>query len=667
VKITLRLKFIILTTVLVTLIMISVTYLFNFREKAAKQSALAGQVNRIARNIATMQLLDRQDWSVYQNYITRLMDFNPDLVYIAVYDDRNALRAYGLNQNLVEINSPNLTRSRQAAIVRRLDLGAIAPESRGDLRTERVNILVGERVLGSVHVGASLIHLNSDLRRGLQINVLLAIFFIGVFSILSVIISRRLTRNVERLKEAIEAVNAGNLKQTVEIRSHDEMAVLGKSFNDMVAGLRERQIIEKLGHELSATIQMEKLGPLIRNRLRNALGAHSVRMFIKMDGDRNILHEFVDENDPVPGRGCKSIPLRDEIVSRLKGREEYFPIESLPPTMRKTLHIAGSHLGGIVLPLLLNEEIFGIFIFLLPPEREQFSERQINFALTLANPAAIALENAILYRGLREQERMKRELEIARDVQKKLLPNRMPELDGFAIDGVCIPAREVSGDYFDFFRLDETHLGIAVADVSGKGTSASFYMAEIKGMMLTLTTVYRSPRELLIALNRKLYGSLDQHSFVTMLFGILDTETNSFTFARAGHTPLISIGRNGAAKWLTPPGLGVGLERGILFEKFLAEEKISIRPGERLIFFTDGLVEAMDGQREEYGEERLLNVILDSRDPDISATREKIIASVEKFTAGAPVHDDITLVILQKLEGEKVRPPEEILQKTAGG
>ncbi|HFE62817.1 MAG TPA: hypothetical protein ENK14_00180, partial [Caldithrix sp.] len=134
-KITLRTKFIVYTIVLVMVIMVNVTYFFTLREINARRDAARSEFQRVAESIATMQLLDRQDWNTYQNYITQLMSFNPDIVYVAIYDDRNTLRAHQLNTNLVDVGDRVLSRRRRAEIVRQLDSGAIAAESQGDLQT----------------------------------------------------------------------------------------------------------------------------------------------------------------------------------------------------------------------------------------------------------------------------------------------------------------------------------------------------------------------------------------------------------------------------------------------------------------------------------------------------------------------------------------------------
>ena len=156
----LRAKLIFFTTVLVIVVMITITYLFTYREIQSRLDDVESQMQRIARNIATMQLLDRQEWEIYQNYISQLMAFNKDIVYIALYDARGNLRAHTLNTDWLDLDRPVTSRRGQAEIIRQLDSGAISVESRDDLRTEMVNIQVGERVLGSVNVGFSVIEIN---------------------------------------------------------------------------------------------------------------------------------------------------------------------------------------------------------------------------------------------------------------------------------------------------------------------------------------------------------------------------------------------------------------------------------------------------------------------------------------------------------------------------
>jgi serine phosphatase RsbU (regulator of sigma subunit) len=260
------------------------------------------------------------------------------------------------------------------------------------------------------------------------------------------------------------------------------------------------------------------------------------------------------------------------------------------------------------------------------------------------------MENAVLYNQLREQERIKRELEIAREVQQQLLPGKMPTLEGYSIEGICRSAFEVGGDYFDFFPLEQNKLGIVIADVSGKGTSASFYMAELKGIMMQLTSDILSPKSLLIDLNQKLFGNIDRRSFISMIYGILDTSESTFTFARAGHNSLLTLAQNENHAFLTPDGIGLGLISGEKFMENLEETIIPIVKDDLLIFYTDGITEAMNDLKVEYGEERLLETCLKSRGKTVADIQKDILDSVDAFLGSCQAHDDQTMIVVKCLE-----------------
>jgi len=288
-----------------------------------------------------------------------------------------------------------------------------------------------------------------------------------------------------------------------------------------------------------------------------------------------------------------------------------------------------------------------MLFFALPQNQLHFDTKNQRFAAMLASQATLALENALLYEKQQEQERFKRELEIAREVQQKLLPASMPETDGFQLEGFCRSAQEVGGDYYDFFQLDESRLGIVIADVSGKGTSASFYMAEIKGMMLQLASRMHSPRELLSEINKHLYANVDRHLFVTMIYGILDQSVREFIFARAGHNSLLAIRSDGSHLLMTPSGIGLGLDEGALFQKKILESKIKLSRGDMLVFYTDGITEAMNHKFEEFGEERLVHFFLHNFEKPLSYCKEEILKTLKTYMGNQPQHDDLTMVILR--------------------
>lgn len=253
----------------------------------------------------------------------------------------------------------------------------------------------------------------------------------------------------------------------------------------------------------------------------------------------------------------------------------------------------------------------------------------------------------------REKQRMDDELRIAREIQRSLLPVQPPQLAGLDVADLCEPAREVGGDYYDFFEVGPRQLGVLIADVSGKGTSAALYMAELKGLMLALSHAERSPRRLLIDVNRRLVDQLDNRSFITMTYAILDLEAGTLTCARAGHSPLIIVSK-GESEILTPPGMVLGLRLpGAVdrFEQMLQEYSQPIAPGDLIVLYTDGITEAMDRQGELFGDAALASVLASHATLDAVGLRERVLREVKAFVGDAEPHDDMTMVIL-KLDGE---------------
>ena len=252
-----------------------------------------------------------------------------------------------------------------------------------------------------------------------------------------------------------------------------------------------------------------------------------------------------------------------------------------------------------------------------------------------------------------EKKRLEEELRIAHEVQMSLLPRDTVTVPGLDITGACIPAREVGGDYYDVIRLGERRLGVLVADVSGKGTPAAFYMAELKGLVLSLSRVHESPRQMLIELNRLLSGNMESGRFITMMYAVVDTGRNVLTCARAGHGPLIHVpGSGGGGRVVAPDGLIAGLagfeQR---FEDIIAEETRAMEPGDLIALFTDGITEAMNPDEEQFGEQRLTRVLEEHRDADVAAVRQEILGSVSRFAGAARQHDDMTLVLLKVQNG----------------
>jgi sigma-B regulation protein RsbU (phosphoserine phosphatase) len=261
-----------------------------------------------------------------------------------------------------------------------------------------------------------------------------------------------------------------------------------------------------------------------------------------------------------------------------------------------------------------------------------------------------------LLREVGEKKRLEEELRIAREIQMSLLPQGALKMPGLSITALCVPAREVGGDYYDLFPIDGHRLGVLIADVSGKGTSAALYMAELKGLMLSLSQIHMSPRTLMVAADRIMANNLDARSFITMTYAIIDLRERTMTYARAGHTPVMYLPGAGATpgdarhvRILCPDGLVLGLkiDNGETFERLLKEQTIPLHDGDLYLLFTDGISEAMNEVDDCFGDERLGRILEDHPDLPSEELRERVLREIAAFVGDAPQHDDMTIILLK--------------------
>jgi serine phosphatase RsbU (regulator of sigma subunit) len=276
--------------------------------------------------------------------------------------------------------------------------------------------------------------------------------------------------------------------------------------------------------------------------------------------------------------------------------------------------------------------------------RDQLGELAESFNAMTANIETLLEQE-------KEKRRLEEELRIARDIQMSLLPRHAVPMAGLGLSALCVPAREVGGDYYDFFVLGPRRLGLLVADVAGKGTSAALYMAELKGLMLSLSQIHESPRRLLIEVDRIIAANLDSRSFITMTYAVVDLDRRTMVYARAGHTPLIhrTTASPPQARLAAPSGMVVGLQLDGLEHRFgelLEEVTVPLVAGDVFLLYTDGLSEAMNADGDLFGEERLRALVEEHGGLNADGLRERIVRDVEAHVASADPHDDMTLIVL---------------------
>ncbi len=262
----------------------------------------------------------------------------------------------------------------------------------------------------------------------------------------------------------------------------------------------------------------------------------------------------------------------------------------------------------LLVPLKIRDEPLGVMA-VLNKQRGTFGQEDQFLLQALADQGALSINNAMLTLEVGKQERLRRELQIARDIQRMLLPDKCPIVPGFELAARGSSAYEVGGDYYDFFWVDDDRLGIVVADVSGKGVPAALTVAMMRSVFRTQARGNLDVRDVLSQVNQFMSQDLRRSDFITCVYGILEISTRRFSWARAGHEPLIVAHESAPTDVLRPEGFALGVIGSPQFDQLLEVETVQLRSGDRLLIFTDGLTEAMNADGEEFGMERILNVM----------------------------------------------------------
>ncbi len=316
---------------------------------------------------------------------------------------------------------------------------------------------------------------------------------------------------------------------------------------------------------------------------------------------------------------------------------------------RRTKHLKerGISRGALLsVPLLSQGRIIGA-LYAVKDRFQSFDQDDIEVMTTFADHATIAIENARLIVRSLERERLKQELMVAQRMQRRLLPQTMPELPGIEFAAISESSAEVGGDYFDFFALDDGRLGIVVADVAGKGVSAAFYMAEMKGIFLSLSRLPLTPREFLVRANQAVLESLEKNVFISVVYAILDPATGVLQLSRAGHCPIIHASAH-HAEMIRPTGLGLGLTDTELFSRSTEERELCLGPEDVCVLYTDGITESRNSAGEEYGYDRLLALTRRLSSGGAEDIKSGILSDVRTFVGASTSGDDMTLLVIKR-------------------
>jgi sigma-B regulation protein RsbU (phosphoserine phosphatase) len=426
-----------------------------------------------------------------------------------------------------------------------------------------------------------------------------------------------------------------------------------------------------LGEAFSETIRPHDLHRLIVEGATRILDAHGGALYMADRTGTKLTPAFISKGCPplvdVPPHILQqaastpvalesylrlhSVALGDGVIGRVWQTGEAVCLNefSEAPELAKLRGTAFGTASVMIASLLYGKQNMGVLALGNGPKDAPFSQSDFVVFKSIAEQSAFALYNAIIYSEANEKKRLDHDLEIARDIQRVLLPAEPPSVNGFEISGINVPARQVSGDYFDYIKVDEERLGVAIADVSGKGVPASLIMAICRSVLRSQAAQNPSPADVLRKVNRQLYPDIKEDMFISMAYLILDHARNGVTLARAGHdAPLLYKRASQTVTPLKPPGMVVGIDSGNVFDRITGDFPVQLERDDCLVLYTDGVTEALDTDGNEFGVERTIQSVRASAANGAQAIIARLIDDLRNFVGSQPQNDDITLISIRK-------------------
>jgi sigma-B regulation protein RsbU (phosphoserine phosphatase) len=438
--------------------------------------------------------------------------------------------------------------------------------------------------------------------------------------------------------------------------------------------VREKQLVLDFLHELGETnAGAMPVEELLRKILRSAMTtthAAAGAVFV-MDPDRRQLVAAAVEGlfpppqappDPVTAQVASRPRYLEQMMKRMPvplGRGLLGQVAAIaqPVLIRngdadpRTPRLQGTDFPRVetmmAAPLRDRTEVFGVMAVVNTTTGQPFTFNDQSLFNSLVDQAALAYRSATLQALKAEQSRVERELQIAAEIQKILLPKTFPKTPGLDVAGINIPALKLGGDYFDFIPLDDRRLGVVIADVSGKGVPGGLTMAMCRTVLRPNAQRASSAAEVVSRVNQLLFPDLKEDMFITLTYLIVDARARAVEVARAGHDPMLVASAGGDVQVVESRGMAIGLDGGELFDSVLENKTLALKPGDTLLLYTDGITEAEDPSGAEFGRDRLCAALKDLSKSPAREIVDGVIERVKRFTGDVLAHDDVTLVAVK--------------------
>jgi len=415
-----------------------------------------------------------------------------------------------------------------------------------------------------------------------------------------------------------------------------------------------------LGEAFSEGVRSSELHRLIVESAVRILDAHGGALYLTGKTDGAMVPAFISKGCPPMVDVPKHV--LDQAASAPVALESYLRLHPVrmgegvigecwrsgQPIIIDDFDFSGPQ-SVLVGPLTYRRKILGVMGLANGKASTPFCPPDLKVFKAIAEQGAFALYNEAVYFEAGEKKRLDHDLEIARDIQSILLPSSPPVVSGYELSGLNIPARQVSGDYFDYIRMDPSRVGVAIADVSGKGIPASLIMAMCRSVIRSEARNTVGASEVLRRVNHQLYPDIKEDMFISMAYLILDADSNQVMLARAGHdAPLLYRAATREVEKLNPKGMALGIDSGEVFNRVCADFSFTLEKGDCILLYTDGATEALDQEGLEYGLPRLVQGLQASAPHGAASVVRYVAGDVKTFVGSHPQHDDITLIAIAK-------------------
>jgi phosphoserine phosphatase RsbU/P len=401
--------------------------------------------------------------------------------------------------------------------------------------------------------------------------------------------------------------------------------------------IQELNTLFEIGKELNATLDPDKIVNLMIYAIMGEMVANRCFVFLMKDGQLQL----------AVARGLQTEPEQTEPFTRSSFLKSLARVKQAllvtDQPLSRNLAILKEQKIQVILPMHIQDKRKGYVLLGEKITKQLFREDEMEFLSTLVNQAMISLENARLFNEELEKQRMVEELNIARDIQQRLLPSSFPKTAALEIEGLNIPTQQVGGDYLDWIPLDEHRIAVTIADVSGKGIPASLLMSSLQAGLRNSVTAHSNMGEMVGRLNNFIQANTTFDKFITFFYAEINVTEKTLTYVNAGHNPPYLYRADGSAKRLETGGVILGMMADMPYET----ETLPLQSGDLLILFTDGVTEAKNSRDQDFDEHRLEEIISKSAELPVKLLLDEIVYAIRSFTKGAAQSDDITLMAVR--------------------